>query len=82
MTKKIIYAEPSDYFPENVRKELKIVEYEESKSESVKKLSKIDIAKKLENPNLSNAERNKLMDKLYDGIEFKKEKVRDVTEDI
>ncbi len=31
-----------------------------------------EIAKKLENPNLSNAERNKLIDKLYDGIEFKK----------
>lgn len=52
----------------------KTVKNSKTKSKSVKKPSKIDIAKKLENPNLSNAERNKLMEKLYDGIEFKKSK--------
>lgn len=52
----------------------KTVKNSKTKSKSVKKPSKIDIAKKLENPNLSNAERNKLMERLYDGIEFKKSK--------
>ena len=37
-----------------------------------KKMSKKEIMKKLENPNLSNVERNELMEKLYEGIEFKK----------
>ena len=35
-------------------------------------MSKKDIMKKLENPNLSNVERNELLEKLYDGMEFKK----------
>ena len=42
------------------------------KRELGKEALRKEIAKKLENPNLSNAERNKLIDKLYDGIEFKK----------
>ena len=51
-----------------------IVKTTKIKSKSVKKASKTDIIKKLENPKLSNVERNKLLDELYDGIEFKKSK--------
>lgn len=46
-----------------------------SKSEKEKEELRKEIAKKLENPNLSNVERNELIDKLYDGIEFKNNKI-------
>ena len=48
-------------------------ETETSKKNKIvkKEMSKKEIMKKLENPNLSNVERNELMEKLYDGIEFK-----------
>lgn len=36
-TKKIAYAEPADYFPKSVRKELKIGEYAEKKTAAPKK---------------------------------------------
>ncbi len=48
--------------PPKTSKKKKVVE---------KKMSKKEIMKKLENPNLSNVERNELMEKLYEGIEFK-----------
>ncbi len=50
---------------------------ETSKKKKVieKEMSKKDIMKKLENPNLSNVERNELLEKLYDGIEFKNDKI-------
>ena len=39
-----------------------------------KKTSKTDIMKQLKNPNLSDSERARLTEKLYDGVEFKKKK--------
>ena len=46
-------------------------ETKSKKKDVGKKMSKKEIMKKLENPNLSNVERNELMEKLYEGIEFK-----------
>ena len=53
---------------------IKVPEIETTRKKRVanKKMSKKEIMKKLENPNLSNVERNELMEKLYEGIEFKK----------
>lgn len=43
-----------------------------TKKVAKKKESKNEIIKKLQNPNLSGAEKGRLMEKLYEGIEFKK----------
>ncbi len=40
---KIIYSEPADYFPENIRKEYKLGEYAEEKEEDQKKKDNVTV---------------------------------------
>ena len=40
MAEKFVYSEPDDYFPESVRKELKLGEYAEDQEEEKKKANK------------------------------------------
>ena len=43
MKKKIIYVEPIDYFPEEIRKEFKLGEYAEKEDNEIPKKKAIDI---------------------------------------
>lgn len=45
-----------------------------NKKVAAKRETKNDIIKKLQSPNLSSAERARLTEKLYNGIEFKKDR--------
>ena len=43
MIKKIVYVEPIDYFPEEIRKEFKLGEYAEKEDNEIPKKKAIDI---------------------------------------
>lgn len=61
MANKIRYSEPDDFFPKEIREKLF----------SDEKEGKKEILKKLKDPKTSQSEKVELMEKLYDGIEFK-----------
>ena len=46
MAKKIVYAEPVDYIPKSIRKELGLGEYAEKKTDTKKATAKKAVAKK------------------------------------
>ena len=64
--KKIVYAEPADYFPKEIRKKYKLGEFAEPKTEE--KNREKAILKELQNPNLSKEEKNALVEELYRDI--------------
>ena len=51
-----------------MKKQIKWESYEDAK----RRIEKEEILKKLRDPNLSNEEKAKLMEKLYEGIDIKK----------